>query len=62
MNVCLELVGPIKVGDMTQYALIEFAESGGKLVFNTKKNRTISKNRIIRMIQLIVSSTEYQFV
>ena len=37
MNVCLELVGPIKVGDMTQYALIEFAESGGKLVFNTKK-------------------------
>ena len=62
MNVCLELVGPIKVGDMTQSALIEFAESGGKLVFNTKKNRTISKNRIIRMIQLIVSSTEYQFV
>lgn len=61
MNVCLELVGHIKVGNTTRSALIEFAESGGKLVFNNNKNRAISKNRIIRMIQLIVSSTEYQF-
>ena len=61
MNVCLDLVGPLSVGLDTRKALMDYAESGGPLRFDAEDDKTAYGDRIIRMIQLIVSSTEYQF-
>ena len=57
----LELAGPMTVGDETRQALLKYAESGGELRFGTKAEREESETQIVRMLQLIVASREYQF-
>ena len=57
----LDLVGPMTVGQETQNALLEYAESEGNLRFGDETNDQKSSARIASMLQLIVSSIEYQF-
>ena len=59
---CLDLVGPLPVGDVTRNALIKYASSGGELAFTTSTEQEESRARIVGMLQLIVASREYQFV
>ena len=61
MTVCLDLVGPLTVGDETREALMAYAGSEGPLRFDTEEDEKASGRRIVRMVQLIVSSMEYQF-
>ncbi len=58
---CLDLIGPLPVGDETRQALCRYANSGGALRFGTTAEEETSAARIGRMLQLIVSSQEYQF-
>jgi len=58
---CLELVGPLTVRAETREALLDYAASGGELPFGTDAEREQSAGRVIRLLQLIVSSREYQF-
>jgi uncharacterized protein (DUF1800 family) len=58
---CLELVGPMTVGDDTREGLLEFARLGGDLRFGSEAERQESSTRVVRMMQLIVSSIDYQF-
>ena len=58
---CLELAGQLSPGDETRQALLRYAESGGELGFRTEEEREKSTSRIVRMLQLIVASREYQF-
>jgi uncharacterized protein (DUF1800 family) len=58
---CLELAGPLEVGEPTRAALLRFAESGGELRFGSDAEREASAARVARMLQLIVASREYQF-
>ena len=58
---CLELTGPLTVGSETRDALLRFAESGGELKFGSEAERAESETRIVRLMQLIVASREYQF-
>ena len=60
-NQCLDLVGPLDVGDQTRETLLEYAASGGTLDLGTPEEREKSVPRIIHMLQMIVSSKEYQF-
>ncbi len=57
---CLDLVGPIEVGSETRETLLEYAESGGTLDLSTPEQRETSVPRIVHMLQMIVSSKEYQ--
>ena len=61
MAVCLDLVGPLTVGEETREALMAYADSEGPLRFDTEEDEKASGRRIVRMVQLIVSSMEYQF-
>ena len=61
VNQCLDLAGPLSVGPETQDGLLAFARSGGDLNFGTGEERSESESRIVRMLQLIVSTREYQF-
>ena len=57
---CLELVGHLAVSDETRRTLVEFAESHGQLSFGTEAEREEEAAQIVRMLQLMVSTTEYQ--
>ena len=58
---CLDLMGPMEVGDDTRTPLLKYAESEGKLRFDTYQEREKSHSRIARMLQLVAASLEYQF-
>ncbi len=58
---CLDLVGPLDVGDATRETLLEYAEAGGTLDLETDEARERNIPRIVHMLQMIVSSKEYQF-
>ena len=58
---CLDLVGPLTVSGETRQVLLRYAKSGGALGFNTDAERQQSEHRLVRMLQLIVASREFQF-
>ena len=58
---CLDLVGPLEVGNETRNGLVKHARSGGDIRFDTEAERERSSARIERMLQLVVASREYQF-
>ena len=58
---CLDLVGPMVVSDTTRGSLTRFAESGGDLNIDADDGSEESRDRVVRMLQLIVASREYQF-
>ena len=57
----LDLVGPMTVERHTREALLDYANSGGDLRFDTDSAREESSARVARMVQFIVASVEYQF-
>ena len=59
---CLDLVGPLTVSKETHQVLLRYAASGGTVGFGTEADRQQSESRLVRMLQLIVASREYQFV
>ena len=58
---CLDLMGPVEVSEKTLDSLIEHARSGGELSRATAEERSRFAPRVIEMLQLIVSTGEYQF-
>ena len=58
---CLELVGPLEVSAESREGLLQYARSVGGLKFDTEADRAESESVIVRMVQLIVATREYQF-
>ena len=58
---CLDLVGPIAVGDGTREELVALAQQGGNLNWDTEAAAQTSEQRVGSMLALIVASREYQF-
>ena len=58
---CLDLMGPIEVTEATLLGLIEFAEKGGQLRNRTEEERIAFTSRVGQMLQMIVSTQEFQF-
>ena len=58
---CLDLIGPIEVGEETRIALSKYAEEVGDVNLGTNEDNVENAQKIARMIQLIVSTREYQF-
>ncbi len=58
---CLDLVGPLEASEETREALLRYAESGGDLDMTSAGDGESARERIVRMLQLIVASREYQF-
>jgi len=57
---CLDLLGPLEVAERTQEALVGFARKGGDLKLSDG-NRD-QEQRVGEMLQLIVSTREFQWV
>ena len=58
---CLDLAGPLVIGDDTRERLLAHAELGGELRFGGNGDKNGAGERVVRMLQLIVSTREYQF-
>ncbi len=58
---CLDLIGPIEVTEETLLQLIQFAEEGGELRNGTEEERIAFTSRVGQMLQIIVSTQEFQF-
>ena len=58
---CLDLIGPIEVGDETHATLDNYADAIGDIDLSTDKLRTENAAKVGRTIQLIVSTQEYRF-
>jgi hypothetical protein len=58
---CLDLIGPLEVGEGTREQLINLAERDGALSWDSETAEAASARRIGDMLALIVSSREYQF-
>jgi hypothetical protein len=57
----LELLGPVVVSDTTRASLLGHVRPWGELRFETDDDRAESEARIARILQLAVSTREYQF-
>ena len=58
---CLDLMGPVEVGEKTRTSLVEHARMGGPLARETGDQRTGLATRVVEMLQLIVATAEYQY-
>ncbi len=58
---CLDLIGPMTISDSSRQELVGHAKIGGELRFGTDEENRNSGERIKDILQLIVSTREYQF-
>ena len=58
---CLELLGPMVVEEETRKPLVAQAKLGGILRSETDDQRIELNKRVLEMLQLIVSTREFQF-
>ena len=59
---CLEVLGPMRVLDSTRSSLIDYAARFGPLRFSDQGEASRADEAIVAVIQLIVSTQEYQLV
>lgn len=61
VDTAVDLMGPVNVTDVTRQSLTDTAAEEGNLKFGNSKESAESERRIVRMLQLIVASREFQF-
>ena len=60
VDLCLDLLGPLAVSDATHQELLAYAEKGGWVRFGSGDKDGFSAERVVEMLQLLVSTREYQ--
>jgi uncharacterized protein (DUF1800 family) len=58
---CLDLLGPMEVGNDTRQELLDQAKEWGQISWDSGSNAQIADQRVGEMLQLIVATREYQF-
>ena len=58
---CLDLIGPLEVGEKTRKPLVAQASLGGEVRFGTPLEKEEMAQRVGEMLQLIVATREFQF-
>ena len=58
---CLDLIGPLDVGDQTRQELIEHTKEEGVLSWDTEEASRLSVQRVSGLLQLIVAAREFQY-
>ena len=59
---CLDLIGPLPVEEKTRASLVGKAKAAGELHLETGQDQERFARRVAEMLQLIVSTREFQFV
>ena len=61
VDVCLDLMGPLEVREENRRQLVEHASEAGALRWGSGREAESSKERVAEMLQLVVSTREYQY-
>ena len=62
LDACLEALGPLEILDSTRANLADFASAYGRLNFCDEATTAGTEEAVLNLIQLIVSTQEYQMV
>ena len=62
LDACLEALGPLEILDSTRANLADFASAYGRLNFSDEATTAGTEEAVLNLIQLIVSTQEYQMV
>ena len=62
LDACLDVLGPMEVLDSTRANLTEFAGTFGRLGFSDEERAAHTEEAVVNLIQLIVSTQEYQML
>ena len=60
VDACLDVIGPMPVLDSTRDGLIDYADKWGDLTFDDDDSAADSESKIVIMLQLAVTTQEYQ--
>ena len=60
VDACLDLLGPLTVSDGTRSEMLAQAATGGEMSFDAEDEARAAAERISQILQLIVSTREYQ--
>ena len=60
VDACLDLMGPLRVSEDTRRELVEQAAAGGEVRFDSESQLPRAAESVRRLLQLIVSTREYQ--
>ena len=60
VDTCVDLMGPLSLGDSAMQELLDHAASGGDITFESESENGSSEDRIKEILQLIVATSEYQ--
>jgi hypothetical protein len=58
---CLDLIGPLEVGENTRNPMVAQARRSGEIRCDTLEGRAELAQRVGEMLQLIVATREFQF-
>ena len=61
VDATLDVLGPVQVDERTKEGLLKYAIAAGDLKFDTDEAKSNGALHIGRMLQLIVSTREFQF-
>ena len=62
VDACVDLIGPLRVGETTRSALVDFATKGGNLKFDQAPGDRAAEQRVGEMLSMIVATREFQLV
>ena len=60
VDACLDVLGPLETLDSTRAALVDYASKYGRLSFSDEQAASRTEEAVVALIQLIVSTQEYQ--
>ena len=60
VDACLDVLGPLETLDSTRAALVDYASKYGRLSFSDEQVASRTEEAVVALIQLIVSTQEYQ--
>ena len=58
---CLEMIGPLEIGEATRTELLEHARAAGDVRWDTGADAAESEKRVGVMLALIAASRDFQF-
>ena len=62
VDACLQIVGPLEVLESTRDGLIEYAGNWSEIRFDDPESATQAEQTIVALLQLVVTTQEYQMV
>ena len=60
VDAVLDVLGPLPVLDSTRSGLIDYVSKWGELSFGDEESAALSSERLVTLIQLVVTTQEYQ--